>query len=160
MWECKNVYIMFVPFFRNFSEKIIWGWMRMSTLWQDFFSKINNISLKLTTIIPWQCAFLFFSWSKYVNMSTKLQNWYKNPCRYYSVMLGREAVSYVRDAQQRTEEQPEHLLKSHTFMFYLRDFKRTFLKNICYFNVAVGLGKLWARFQIRKGDYYVNICKS
>ncbi len=78
-----------------------------------------------------------------------MQNLYKNPCRFYSVVLRREAVPYVRDTQQRTEEQPEHLIKSHTFMFYLRDFKRTFLTNICYFNVAVGLGKLWASFQIR-----------
>lgn len=62
----------------------------------------------------------------------------------------REAWLYVRDTQQRTEEQPEHLLKSHTFMFYLRDPERAFLKNICYFNIAVGLGKLWASFQIKE----------
>lgn len=61
----------------------------------------------------------------------------------------KRSCAMVRDTQQRTEEQLEHLLKSHTFMFYLRDFKRTFLTNICYFNVAVGLGKLWASFQIR-----------
>lgn len=136
-------------------KKIIWVWddTAVSKWWQLFnilgeISQINKVAFDLYYSLP-KC-FSFFYRSKYFNTSTELQNWYNNPCRFYSVGLcfRREAVPYVRDAQQRTEEQPEHLLKSHTFMFCLRDFKRTFLTNIFYFYIVVGSGKLKASFQI------------